>query len=32
MIKNDVKNDKETVQVIIFVKLTDSEGPHVCFK
>ena len=32
MIKNYVKNDKETMQVIIVLKLTDSEAPHVCFK
>ena len=33
MIKNYVKNGKETMQVIIVLKLTDSEGhAHVCFK
>ena len=32
MIKNYVKNDKETMQVIIVLELTDSEAPHVCFK
>ena len=32
MIKNYVKNDTETMQVIIVLKLTDSEAPPVCFK
>ena len=32
MIENYVKNDKETMQVIIALKLTESEGLHVCFK
>ena len=32
MIKNYVNNDKETMQVIIVLKLTDSEALHVCFK
>ena len=32
MIENYFKNDKETMQVIIALKLTESEGPHVCFK
>ena len=32
MIKNYVKNDKETMKVIVVLKLTDSDTPHVCFK
>ena len=32
MIKNYVKNDNETVQVIIILELTDRKVPLVCFK
>ena len=32
MINYYIENYNETMQVIIVLKLTDSEGVHVCFK